>query len=192
MLPRHAISDADWDRIKDRLPGRPGQTGWVAKDNRLFMDAVLWIAKTGAPWRDVPERFGNWNSIWKRFDRWSRKGTFILGSLFLIGFALPYFALLHTRQPIWVVTAVVLALTVGHALLYSVQASLIPELFGTRLRYTGASLSYQLASVVAGGPYTCQHAAGQSGTLRMTPAMKAGVAGHIWTVDELLNEVEIF
>jgi len=78
MLPRHAISDADWDRIKDRLPGRPGQTGWVAKDNRLFMDAVLWIAKTGAPWRDVPERFGNWNSIWKRFDRWSRKGTWKL------------------------------------------------------------------------------------------------------------------
>ena len=49
MLPRHAITDADWDRIKDLLPGRPGQTGWLAKDNRLFIDAVLWIAKTGAP-----------------------------------------------------------------------------------------------------------------------------------------------
>ncbi len=78
MLPRHAIADADWDRIKDLLPGRPGQPGWVAKDNRLFLDAVLWIAKTGVPWRDLPERFGNWNSVWKRFDRWSRKGTWKL------------------------------------------------------------------------------------------------------------------
>lgn len=46
---RHAISDDDWDRIKDPLPGRPGQTGWLAADNRRFIDAVLWIAKTGAP-----------------------------------------------------------------------------------------------------------------------------------------------
>ncbi len=75
MLHRHAISDADWDRINDLLPGRPGQPGWVAKDNRLFLDAVLWIAKTGAPWRDLPERFGKWNSVWKRFDRWARKGV---------------------------------------------------------------------------------------------------------------------
>ena len=75
MLPRHAISDADWNRIKDLLPGRPGQSGWLAADNRLFVDAVLWIARTGAPWRDLPERFGNWNSVWRRFDRWSAKGT---------------------------------------------------------------------------------------------------------------------
>jgi transposase len=72
---RHAISDADWDRIKDVLPGRPGETGWLGRDNRLFIDAVLWIAKTGAPWPDLPERFGKWNSVWKRFDRWARKGT---------------------------------------------------------------------------------------------------------------------
>ena len=57
------------------LPGRPGQQGWIAKDNRLFINAVLWIAKTGAPWKDLPERFGLWNSLWKRFDRWSRKGV---------------------------------------------------------------------------------------------------------------------
>jgi transposase len=78
VLHRHAISDADWDRIKDPLPGRPGQPGWLAQDNRRFIDAVLWIAKTGAPWRDLPERFGNWNSVWRRFDRWSRKGTWRL------------------------------------------------------------------------------------------------------------------
>jgi transposase len=75
MRHRHAISDDDWDRIKDILPGLPGQHGKVAKDNRLFVDAALWIARTGAPWRDLPERFGDWNSAWRRFDRWSRKGV---------------------------------------------------------------------------------------------------------------------
>ena len=75
MYHRHAISDSDWERIKDLLPGRPGQSGWLAADNRRFINALLWIAKTGAPWRDLPERFGNWNSVWKRFDRWARKGT---------------------------------------------------------------------------------------------------------------------
>ena len=75
MPPRHAIQDADGERIKHLLPGQPGQHGKVAKDNRLFIDAVLWIAKTGAPWRDLPERLGPWGSVWKRFDRWARKGT---------------------------------------------------------------------------------------------------------------------
>jgi transposase len=71
---RHAISDEKWERIKGLLPGKKGDPGVTAKDNRLFIDAVLWIAKTGAPWRDLPERFGNWNSAWKRFSRWARKG----------------------------------------------------------------------------------------------------------------------
>ena len=75
MRHRHAISDDDWDRIKGLLSGQPGQHGKVAKDNRRFVDAVLWIARTGAPWRDLPERFGNWNSTWRRFDRWARKGV---------------------------------------------------------------------------------------------------------------------
>jgi transposase len=75
MLHRHAISDANFDRIQDLLPGRAGQPGVTAKDNRLFIDAILWIAKTGAPWRDLPERFGPWNSVWRRFDRWARTGV---------------------------------------------------------------------------------------------------------------------
>ncbi len=75
MRHRHAISDDDWARIKDLLPGQPGGHGKVAKDNRLFGDAVLWIARTGASWRDLPERFGPWNSAWRRFDRWARKGV---------------------------------------------------------------------------------------------------------------------
>jgi transposase len=75
MPPRHAIKDADWERIKHLLPGQRGQHGKVAKNNRRFIDAVLWIAKTGAPWRDLPEYFGNWNSVWRRFDRWAKKGV---------------------------------------------------------------------------------------------------------------------
>ena len=74
MLRRHAISDEHWDRIKDFLPGQKGDPGVTAKDNRLFVDAVFWIAKTGAPWRDLPDRFGKWDTVWKRFDRWARKG----------------------------------------------------------------------------------------------------------------------
>jgi transposase len=72
---RHAISDESWDRIKDLLPGQAGDPGVTAKDNRLFVDAVLWIATTGAPWRDLPARFGPWGSVWKRSDRWSAKGV---------------------------------------------------------------------------------------------------------------------
>jgi MHS family shikimate/dehydroshikimate transporter-like MFS transporter len=84
-------------------------------------------------------------------DRWSRKGMYLLGNLVVIGFAGPYYWLLGTRQPAAIVAAVVLSLTLGHAMLYSVQASLIPELFGTRLRYTGASIGYQLAAPISGG-----------------------------------------
>lgn len=73
---RHAISDADWVRVRDLLPGQPGQHGGVAEDNRRFLDAVLWVARTGAPWRDLPERLGNWNSPWRRFDRWAKVGRF--------------------------------------------------------------------------------------------------------------------
>ncbi len=84
-------------------------------------------------------------------DHTSRKGVYAAGCLFLIAFAWPYYALLQTREPVWIVVATVTVMAGGHAVLYSVQASLIPELFGTRLRYTGASLGYQLASPLAGG-----------------------------------------
>ena len=72
---RHEISDEPWDRIKGFLPGQAGDPGVTAKDNRLFVKAGLWIAKTGAPWRDLPERFGRGGSVWKRFDRWAKKGV---------------------------------------------------------------------------------------------------------------------
>lgn len=75
MPHRHALTDEQWDRIKDLLPGKPGDPGRSGENNRLFVDAVLYIAKTGTPWRDLPERFGNWNSIWRRFDRWCENGV---------------------------------------------------------------------------------------------------------------------
>jgi transposase len=71
MLHRHAISVADCERIKDLLPGQPGG---VARDDRRFIDAVPWIARTGAAWADLPRRPGNRNSQWRRFDRWAAKG----------------------------------------------------------------------------------------------------------------------
>jgi transposase len=74
---RHEIADEHWERIEGFLPGRAGDPGVTAKDNRGFVNAVLWIAKTGVPWRDLPERFGKWNSVWKRFDRWSGKGIWL-------------------------------------------------------------------------------------------------------------------
>ena len=73
---RHEIADGQWDKIKDLLPGKPGDPGVTAKDNRLFINAVFWIAKTGAPWRDLPERFGPWDNVFQRFNRWCKKGVF--------------------------------------------------------------------------------------------------------------------
>lgn len=71
---RHTISDEDFARIEHLIPGKPGDPGARAHDNRSFINAVLWIAKTGAGWRDLPERFGNWNSIYQRFNRFSKSG----------------------------------------------------------------------------------------------------------------------
>lgn len=84
-------------------------------------------------------------------DYWSRKRMYVLGCLLLAAFAWPYYLLLDTRNSAVIILAVVLSLALVHPILYSVQASLIPELFGTRLRYTGASLGYQLAAPFAGG-----------------------------------------
>ena len=76
LMRRHELTDEQFDRIKHFLPGAEETVGVTAKDNRLFVNAVIWVFKTGAPWRDLPERFGNWNSIHKRFSRWSKSGIF--------------------------------------------------------------------------------------------------------------------
>jgi transposase len=75
-LIRKVLKDSQWDRVAPLLPGKPGDPGRSAADNRLFVEAVLWIARTGAPWRDLPDEFGLWNSVFKRFRRWTSKGVF--------------------------------------------------------------------------------------------------------------------
>ena len=85
-------------------------------------------------------------------DRVGRRRTTICGALAMMLYAFPYFLLLNTRLPVLVITALALALGFPHACLYGPQAALIAERFPTRLRYTGASLGYQLASIIAGGP----------------------------------------
>jgi putative transposase len=57
------------------VPGKAGDAGATGRDNRRFVEAVLWIARTGAPWRDLPPELGNWNSTWRRFARWSENGV---------------------------------------------------------------------------------------------------------------------
>jgi len=74
MRRRHEMTDDQWERVAPLLPGKAGDPG-VTADNRLFLNAIFWIAKTGAPWRDLPERLGNWNSVFQRFNRWARKGV---------------------------------------------------------------------------------------------------------------------
>lgn len=72
---RYELTEEEWERIKELLPGREGDPGGHAADNRLFVNSVIWIARSGAPWRDLPERFGNWNSVFQRFNRWSKSGV---------------------------------------------------------------------------------------------------------------------
>lgn len=72
---RYALRDDQWDRIKDLLPGRVGHVGVTARDNRLFVEAVLYRYRTGMPWRDLPERFGDPIKIHTRFSRWAKSGV---------------------------------------------------------------------------------------------------------------------
>jgi len=69
------MSDEVWKLIEPHLPGQAGQWGGKAKDNRLFVNAVAWILRTGAPWRDLPPDYGKWNSQAKRHARWCKDGT---------------------------------------------------------------------------------------------------------------------
>jgi len=75
MARRHELADEQWDAIKDLIPGKPGDPGRSGDDNRRFVNAVLFVLKTGIPWDDLPARYGKPNSVWKRFDRWCAKGV---------------------------------------------------------------------------------------------------------------------
>ena len=75
VMVRTVLSDTKWKSIKDFLPGKAGDCGVTAKDNRRFVEAVLWIARTGSPWRDLPDEFGHWHRVYVRYSRWGKKGT---------------------------------------------------------------------------------------------------------------------
>lgn len=75
MVRRYGLRDDQWDRIQHLLPGREDTVGVTAKDNRLFVEAVLYRYRAGIPWRDLPERFGAWNTIARRHRRWSERGV---------------------------------------------------------------------------------------------------------------------
>jgi transposase len=75
MRRRHELTDAQWEKIQDLLPGKEGAPGRTAADNRLFVNAVLYVLKTGIPWEDLPARYGKPNTVWKRFDRWCAAGV---------------------------------------------------------------------------------------------------------------------
>ncbi|MBX5167491.1 IS5 family transposase [Rhizobium sp. NZLR4b] len=74
VLDRLILRDEQWERISRHIIGDERTRGSSGRDNRMFVEAVLWIVRTGSPWRDLPEVFGEWNSVFRRFSRWSRKG----------------------------------------------------------------------------------------------------------------------
>ena len=72
---RRELTDGQWRRIEGLVAGKEGDRGRSGDDNRLFVDAVLWSARAGAPWRDLSDEFGEWNSVFTRFRRWAKKGV---------------------------------------------------------------------------------------------------------------------
>ncbi len=74
VLDRLTLCDDQWSRMCEHIIGNERTRGSSGRDNRMFVEAVLWIVRTGSPWRDLPDAFGSWNSTFRRFSRWSAKG----------------------------------------------------------------------------------------------------------------------
>ena len=72
---RYELSEAQWRRIESLLPGQVGQVGRPAEDNRRFVNGVLWVIRSGMRWADLPERYGKYKSVHKRFVRWAKAGV---------------------------------------------------------------------------------------------------------------------
>lgn len=75
MVKRYEVTEAQWRRISDLLPGKAGDPGRSGADNRLFVNAVLWVLRSGARWSDLPERYGKWKTVHRRFTRWAQAGV---------------------------------------------------------------------------------------------------------------------
>lgn len=74
---RHELTDDQWDRLAPRLPSQRPRTGRPAHDHRTVLNGILWILRTGAPWRDLPERYGSWQTVYSRFRRWREAGIWV-------------------------------------------------------------------------------------------------------------------
>jgi len=75
-MDRLCLTDAQWAKMEPHCLGKATDPGRTGGDGRLFLEAVLWIARTGSPWRDLPTRFGKWNSVFKRFRDWVKADVF--------------------------------------------------------------------------------------------------------------------
>lgn len=75
MAKRYELSDDQWERIKNLLPGKRSDPGRTGSDNRNFVNGVLWVLRSGARWYDLPERYGKWKTVHKRFTRWAKSGV---------------------------------------------------------------------------------------------------------------------
>ena len=75
-MERFVLTDAQWAKMESLCLGKPGDPGRSGKDNRRFVEAVLWIVRTGSPWRDLPPSFGHWNSVFTRFRDWVKADVF--------------------------------------------------------------------------------------------------------------------
>jgi len=74
VVDRLILGDEQWTRMSAHIIGDERTRGSSGRDNRMFVEGVLWIVRTGSPWRDLPDVFGSWNSVFRRFSRWSAKG----------------------------------------------------------------------------------------------------------------------
>ena len=73
-MTRHRLTDEQWNCIADIFPP-PAKTGRPPADRRMIVDGILWIMRTGSPWRDLPEEYGPWGTVWDLFDKWNNDGT---------------------------------------------------------------------------------------------------------------------
>ena len=74
LMARHRLTDKQWACIEDVFPPT-ARTGRPPRDRRTIVDGILWILRTGSPWRDLPEEFGPWATVWDLFDKWNADGT---------------------------------------------------------------------------------------------------------------------
>lgn len=72
---RYELTQAQWERIAPLLPGKVGDPGRSGADNRLFVNGVLWVLRSGAFWQHLPERYGKWKTVHARFTRWAKAGV---------------------------------------------------------------------------------------------------------------------